>query len=869
MANKNIAHRGRWREPHLQTVLYAVFLAVGALLTLLSALSSRSEEKRAFLFGYSVEKILLGAGLFLLVLLLMTLIVKLVRQPDWSRRLWQKVFENEPVSAAVLWGSCIVFLACWITLFLPYYRVGKLAGYISQLRPVIVWLAVVGAATMLLILFERGKESIRSIILRNKTAVWIAVIFMGLFTITGALIFIIGIGASYPEDYWYGTGVPLLGLQIFFALVVGVFMGGLEPRWKEKSSFKIDVLICAVLWIVTAWLWAREPMLPNYFMPDTAKNIMYPYSDSATFDTASQYALIGQGLFNNQFFDRSLYSAFLTYLHVIFGQNYDQILTTQAVVYAVFPLIIYLLMKELHGRALGVSAAVLILLRGVNALVSATWIDLASPKMILTDFPTAIGIALFILFLIKWLKEPHKTYLALWAGGVLGMSLMLRTHVFLLLPFMLVYIIFACWKMRWNYRVAASLALIIGMLAATTPWDIRNYSNGLPMFYMYYARIQSVIKNRYGINGDSYIPSSRLSASVESRNSHARVLSGALPQEQTIFPMDVIRCESRVCMIANHMFHNLITSVLFFPTSMELDDLWNVIKEGSPFWKANWKGEGVGIPEGILLSINLALISLGVGATWERNKLIGLLPVGIFLVYILSNALALTSGGRYIAPVDWIMCVYYMAGLFQITLWMLRKAGLDIRFWEHQVQAETEAPILFPIKYSSLISTLVIVFMIGSLVPIAEIPFEKRYEVNTVDDTLAMLEQKGMFQQTGFDKSTLAAFLADPQAQIVIGRVLYPRYYDSGDGETDRHYPYVHLDYPRYVFLVIGPLDIVTQSVIVEGGRSDFITHAADVVVVGCRNELNMDGLVVFELSDPSHVYIKPQLEWKCPVRVP
>jgi hypothetical protein len=148
-------------------------------------------------------------------------------------------------------------------------------------------------------------------------------------------------------------------------------------------------------------------------------------------------------------------------------------------------------------------------------------------------------------------------------------------------------------------------------------------------------------------------------------------------------------------------------------------------------------------------------------------------------------------------------------------------------------------------------------------------PFERRYKVDSVDEALVLLEQKGMFEYTGFDRSTLATFLTDPQAQISVGRLLYPRYYESGDGEMDRHYPYVHLDYPRYVFLIIGPLDINTQNIIIEGGRSDFITHSADVVVIGCRNELNMDGLVVFELSDPSHVYIKPQLEWKCPARLP
>ncbi|MBL8103567.1 MAG: hypothetical protein JNM02_13620 [Anaerolineales bacterium] len=127
-----------------------------------------------------------------------------------------------------------------------------------------------------------------------------------------------------------------------------------------------------------------------------------------------------------------------------------------------------------------------------------------------------------------------------------------------------------------------------------------------------------------------------------------------------------------------------------------------------------------------------------------------------------------------------------------------------------------------------------------------------------------------MFEQIDLDGEILASFLADPQAQIIVGRLLYPRYYLAGEGETDRHYPYVHLDYSRYVFLMIGPLDVIVQNVIIAGDRSEFITQAADVVVIGCRNKLHMDGLIVFELSDPSHVYMRsPQHELKCPLQDP
>jgi hypothetical protein len=162
------------------------------------------------------------------------------------------------------------------------------------------------------------------------------------------------------------------------------------------------------------------------------------------------------------------------------------------------------------------------------------------------------------------------------------------------------------------------------------------------------------------------------------------------------------------------------------------------------------------------------------------------------------------------------------------------------------------------------------VFLIGSLIPFAEMPFERRYQSGSVDEVLIMLEQEGMLDQTSFSRSDLDLFLSDPQADLLVGRLLYPRYYPAGEGEMDRHHPYLRLDYSRNVFIVIGPLGSGRQNVIIAGDRSQFITHAADVVVIGCTNKLHMDGLIVFELSDPSHVYMRsPQHELKCPLQDP
>ena len=78
----------------------------------------------------------------------------------------------------------------------------------------------------------------------------------------------------------------------------------------------------------------------------------------------------------------------------------------------------------------------------------------------------------------------------------------------------------------------------------------------------------------------------------------------------------------------------------------------------------------MGFEQTILLLLNLFLISLGLSISMRKKRLMGVLPLTFFLGYNLANALGRTSGGRYIVPVDWIIILYFVIGLFQICLWI-------------------------------------------------------------------------------------------------------------------------------------------------------------------------------------------------------
>lgn len=844
-------------QPRVFLPLFSAAAALGVIPSLLNVLGTRSQTREAFLLGYSLERILLAAGLLLIAASLLLLTVSLVKRPQACDRIWESAV-SRPAGGAILGAAILVFLLCWVALFLPPYRMpGSLSGYVVRLYPVFAWLAAVCFAAALTLLLARKKEPLGTILSANQTALRTAGATLAACFILWAVIALTGLGVRHREDYWYGPGVPLLGLQILFSMVLGMFALWIESRGAAKNPRRLDALIFTVIWLAAAWLWAREPLRPNYFLPDTAKNAIYPYSDSALFDMGSQFALIGQGLFNGQYFDRALYSAFLTYLHVLAGQDTATLMTAQAAAYAAFPAILYLLGRELHSRAFGVSAAALVSLRGVNAIAAATWLDLAGPKTMLTDFPTAIGVALFTLFAVKWLKAPFKISLAVYAGGMLGLTLMLRTHALLLMPVLVGCVLLPVVRLRWNLRAAGSLALILGMIAATTPWDIRNLSNGTPMFYVYYYRIQVILRERYGTDDTGFIPSPAAPAGPP--GVHARVASAGAN------PLEITDCNTRGCSLFNHLFRNLIASALFLPSTPVFDGLWNTIKEGAPYWRLDWSGGGLGRTANLLIALNLALISLGLGTAWERRRFIGALPAVIFTAYLVTNALAFTSGGRYIVPVDWIVCLYFMLGLFQIGSWLVRLAGVGLGGEAFDSDGDH---VGHPIRYSRGIAALAVVFALGALVPLSEVPFPRRYQTLPPEGLLAMLEGGGWLERAGLQRASLADFLSDPHARIVHGRALYPRYYRAGEGEPKRLFPYQPLGYSRLAFTAIGNFGV--ENVVIPGGRPRFDFHAADVVVIGCANDQYLDALVVIPLSEPAAAYHRfPQSALECPLPPP
>ena len=133
-----------------------------------------------------------------------------------------------------------------------------------------------------------------------------------------------------------------------------------------------------------------------------------------------------------------------------------------------------------------------------------------------------------------------------------------------------------------------------------------------------------------------------------------------------------------------------------------------------------------------------------------------LFDLAIFIFYNISNALARTSGGRYLVPMDWIISLYFLLGVFWLIIWLANAIGIK---WElFSVPAQQDIPQQTHSRnVGSIIGILAALFGLGSLIPLSENLHPPRYQNVDVRQTLIDHEQK--IAQAGISASDISLFL--------------------------------------------------------------------------------------------------------------
>lgn len=873
MANRINAQNGTEKTSGILPTIFLALAGTEAFITAWFYTSQPAELENTILFGLSTKKLFLFAGLIGLGLALCALALSMWRGGNLlvrTKTLLNDSVKRERGLKILLWVSA----ALWLILAIPSAWFGKLEAYFSIIEPIIFLVFLIALQAIFLLNLGNANENlngVNSFVAEHKKTIqlWVGIMFT--MCAVWALIAISKLGLdSHQEDYWYEAGVPVLGLQALAGMIVGLTLHWYERQYADLSkSRRLDAILFFAIWILSGTMWALTPA-PNGFLnpgPYPPAYETYPFADAAKYDLMSQFALIGQGINNSESYNRPAYPALLVLEHVLTGQDYDRNMQLQAALLGLFPALIYLIGKNLLSRGAGLAGATVIGMRGVNGILATSTLNLANQKQMLADFPTAVGICAVILLCIHWLQSPQKKHLALWAGGLLALTAYLRPTTIGLLPLLLI-VPMMIKSYSWRMRATTAAMVFAGFVLVMIPWEVRgallseNYKYPTPI-----AKILTVVGERYPSIGivtpepdknnrpplDRPIPNEGKKDDSKKDGRRAAVESGGFS------------------FIANHLFHNLSTSALTLPNSAGYQSLRPLIKGENSVWTQTWDG-ALGLGGSLSLLINLALVALGVAVCIQQRAWAGLFPVATFGAYQLANSLGRTSGGRYLVPVDWILVLFFCFGLFQVGQWVCTQMGIMrlatvTRSWRKESEAGGESQ-----RKLSLIASACL-FGLGLLLVLPDITFKQEFIPRSRTQLMERL--------LGFDlqgkESYVLEFLKDPASVILEGRILYPRYYNVGDGEVPTFYPYRVLDFPRIAFEFIGP-DRMEHIIMAAPSPNSatkpavsFSFNAADVILLGCTEKTHVEVilLVFYEQPIPEVFSRQPDAPAHCPLPKP
>lgn len=725
-----------------------------------------------------------------------------------SAALWkQSHTANWPAQPGPDWlhnlAYLLALLACLLppSLILVLRALGQTtsftySAYATRLTPLAAWFSLAGLEWGLATLLAQKNTLLKQ--LAAQRALFRASLLMLLLAAGLATLMIITRwGLTPTRDGSFGAPpTPVLEWQLALAILAGALGAFLLPRLPLK---RLDLVLFLLIYLGTLTLWLTDPLIPGFFAtPPRAPNYEpYPFSDGLIYAQYAQSALVGEGLRWPDIPTRPMYVSLLVWMHALAGQSYTGIITLQTLWLACFPAVLYLLGRELGSRPLGLMLALLAALRDMTTNHAAPFaLNYSYSKLYFSETPTALLLALFTLLALRWIKARKPAWYPLMMGGLLGAATLIRLQSAVLLAPLALVTIFPLWKMRRGEWLRGLALMTLGLVLMLTPWLARNYRAAGGLVVDNPISQSMVLAWRWsGTEGRDLPPqqpgestaqfTSRLTSAALGylRREPGRILGGA----------------------ANHFFNNLRTSLLILPIRDELSGPGELIWPEHAFWQTGAHS----LP---LTVFYLLLFCLGLGAAWSSLGWAGLLPLGLSLGYHAWTALFLSSGDRFLIPIDWSWMLYDAWGLLVLARLALIGLRADDLEWMVAIHNGENAASVGKIPaWGQIPLTAALILLGGASLPLSEIVFPKIFPAQ-VSATGALSPQTGEL--------------------LLHGRAIYPRYYEAGDGEPgSAKQGYGASPEARLVFWLSGPrAGLVILPLEAAPG---FFPHTAEVWVVG------------------------------------
>ena len=825
-----------------------------------------SGNEHPFLFGFSFVRILffacfLLAGVLQSVVFFFskpeTLLARAIASVEnlLKRKIWLIVFS-------------VVLLISWYFAFLPVAHFSSNQALFTRLKPVIIWVFGQSALGFYACLFDRGKNRLQKFKF-GKQAILQGAFFL-LFAVGIWLLIARTKFGLTPDVFWDNLGVPISLPQVVLALLCTLIVFLITKKYLPNRKH-IEIYLFFLLWIIAAAVWISIPQNTSTFNPGPflPNDEFYPNSDAQTYDTCALSSLLGQNYchFDKNAVSKPFYIAFLFILHLFSGNDYTLLMNLQVIFIALLPPVLFLIGRQLHSNLLGFLAAIFSIIKITNSIADSLVIwTVSNPKFMMSEPFLAVFIALFCLFFILWFKDPQNNKKYLYVSAViLGLSTLIRHNVWILLPVFVLVVFIKSIGNGWK-KIYKSVMFIFIMVAAITPWAYRNVSLNLTPIASLDSLKYVVFGNRYGLevvefgDGNNNENSTSIPIIQEEINSEDISKNSNVDQTESdsenlvvkepdtkkesqdlqgqnliISNSPIIQEINRILFsTGNHFLHNILSVFLVLPVNYRTSTVEDTITktwEINP-WTRTWDGT-LELDAQILMALNILILCLGIISLYRKSKIAYCIPLIIMVAYLAGVAFAKTSGGRYIVPVDWMVLIFYAAGLLFIVeaLGILGKINDD---------ASLEIDSAEEIKGSSnkTATLLLAIFLgIGIFIPVSENIFPERHFPQTYAEFLNEVKQNGYEMDADyFSIVEVEKFLEEENAIFIAGQGFYPKLLDPADENATEFFPtYLHEPY-TLLFTLLNEKMSMPVYLPISTNQISF-PNGATVSILGCKED--------------------------------
>ncbi len=834
-----------------------------AVLTLIILFSIPPDPKNAMLFGYSWKRWLIFLSTFLICAYLVFQFLK----PNNIQNRLRNIQAAGKVPQWIEITGILSVLLLWVLFWLPPERLGEMADDYTRLQPLIILFFLLWAQFYVFVQISLNPGKLQSEIHRIagfRKQILIVLSILILIILIFALLNKAHLTMSSNSFYFPPSSI-LSALQVFsiWLLFFGLQLISGKLFLKSKTDKKWVILIAALVWLSAFLIWNATPLECSNDRPgpDMPNMQCYPPIDDAVYSIGSHYIRLGEGVHNQWSTDKPLLLIILALGQFIFGPNIDQYLTFQIILIALIPALLFIIGYRFTGIAGGVFIAGLATLKGVNEIALYRSVGGMNVKIENTENLMGLILILLAISLFRWTTTPENYRWAMLTGGLLGLGILVRFNPIGILPLILLVLISV--NRKQLRKIFITLILFGAALMVTTmPWFLTARDTQGNSYYL--IKIQDVLNSRYlepqATDVDLPVPPQAVPAEplvIEESQTQT------LPMDE---PQVIETTSNRVENILLHFFNNELSAIAELPINYSFDKrttitgqtLWDM-QTLKPIWLA-----GLSFENQLMLVVNLFLVLIGIMIAFYRWRISGLVPLIIQTGYFLGNAAAMTSGERYLQPVNWVILIYYCLGIVAISnlvFHFLLPKKWGVLFRKSITTSAAVSERASKNKMREIIITLGILLVIG-LIPYGVNFLPEKLPVESSVNTSAVAFNS-ISEQTAITETQWQTFLNSSAAIVVEGKAYHPRIYQSNTYFTGEQV---------FEIMLLGK-DFVYVSHILNVAPEMYFSDDSDVILAGCilrsdevwgSKRKIMQTFAVIQMDHEQQIYIDPKASWFC-----